>query len=191
MPERIPGLNNVVQSVRVVYETDPAVARAMLPKPLVPAERPEVFLQFANVEMHVSAGNVIKVGALTCAIMCEYEGKKGGYVYVMAMEGESVVTGGRERYGEPKKIAETTFKKDGNKVKATVSRRGITFFELEGEIGADLGQPAPFEEHFFCYKGMPSISTLGEYDGEVFLTQLNWKRNYTARHAFAGHFQFH
>ena len=40
MPERIPGLNNVVQSVRVVYETDPAVARAMLPKPLVPAERP-------------------------------------------------------------------------------------------------------------------------------------------------------
>ena len=71
MPERIPGLNNVVQSVRVVYETDPAVARAMLPKPLVPAERPEVFLQFANVEMHVSAGNVIKVGALTCAIMCK------------------------------------------------------------------------------------------------------------------------
>ena len=97
MPERIAGLNNIVQSVRVVYETDPAVVRAMLPKPLVPAERPEVFLQFANVEMHIAAGNVIKVGALTCAIMCEYEGKKGGYVYVMAMEGESVVTGGRER----------------------------------------------------------------------------------------------
>ncbi len=190
MPDRIAGLNNVVQSVRVVYETDPAVVRAMLPKPLVPAERPEVFLQFASVEMHISAGNVIKVGALTCAIMCEYEGKKGGYVYVMAMEGESVVTGGRERYGEPKKIAETTFSKDGNKVKATVSRRGITFFELEGEIGADLGKPAPFEEHFFCYKGMPSISTLGEYDGEVFLTQLNWKRNYTARHAFEGGIKF-
>ena len=44
MPARIAGLNNTVQTVRVLYETDPEIARAMLPKPLQPCARPEVYL---------------------------------------------------------------------------------------------------------------------------------------------------
>ena len=191
MPARIPGLNNTVQTVRVLYETDPEIARAMLPKPLEPCARPEVYLQFADVAMHVDAETTIHIGALTCAVMCEYEGRRGGYVFVMAMEGESVVTGGRERYGEPKKIAQTTFLKDGDRVQASCERRGIQFFELEGTIGAPLDLPLQFDEHFYCYKGMPAIATLGEFDGDVFLTQLNWKRNYSERRAFDGRIQFH
>ena len=191
VPQRTGGLDNTVRTVRVLYETDPAVIRAMLPKPLVAAARPEIFLQFAHVAMHVSPGNTVEIGALTCAIMCEYEGVPGGYVYVMAMEGESVVTSGRERFGEPKKIAATTFEKNGNHVRATVTRHGITFFEVEGDIGEDLGKPDPFEEYFYCYKGLPSITTPGEFDGDVYLTRLNWKRNYNSRHKFDGEIKFH
>ena len=38
-------LNNTVRSIRAVYETEPEIAAALLPKPLVPIERPEIFLQ--------------------------------------------------------------------------------------------------------------------------------------------------
>ena len=69
MPDRIAGLNNIVQSVRVVYETDPAVVRAMLPKPLVAAERPEVFLQFAKVDARLQRGQLLyEPGGGQCSI---------------------------------------------------------------------------------------------------------------------------
>lgn len=189
-PARSASLNNTVRTVRVVYETDPEIVSAMLPKPLVASARPEVFMQFANVAMHVTPEHTIEIGALTCALRCEYEGTPGGYVYVMAMEGETVVTSGRERFGEPKKVAETTFEKNGNHVRATVTRHGITFFEIDGMIGQDLGKPQPFEEYFYCYKGLPSITTPGEFDGDVWLTRLDWKRDYSAQHSFDGTVRF-
>ncbi|AGH51112.1 acetoacetate decarboxylase family protein [Edaphosphingomonas fennica] len=185
------SLNNTVRTVRATYETDAEIVRAMLPRPLVPAARPEVFLQFAHVAMHVTPETTVEIGALTLGLMCDYEGTPGGYVFHMAMEGESVVTSGRERFGEPKKIAETTFEKDGNHVRATCTRHGITYFEVDGTIGEDQGKPEPFEEYFYCYKGLPSISTPGEFDGDVFLTRLNWKRNYSLKRRFDGQIRFH
>jgi len=185
------GLNNTVRTVRALYETDAEIVRAMLPQPLVPAARPEVFLQFAHVAMHVTPETTVEIGALTLGLMCTYEGTPGGYVFHMAMEGESVVTSGRERFGEPKKIAETTFEKDGDRVRATCSRHGITYFEVDGTLAEDLGKPEPFEEYFYCYKGLPSITTPGEFDGDIFLTRLNWKRNYSSKHRFDGEVRFH
>jgi acetoacetate decarboxylase len=184
------GLNNSVRTVRALYETDPAIARALLPRPLVAAARPEIFLQFAHVAMHVTPETTVEIGALTLGVMCEYEGTPGGYVFHMAMEGESVVTSGRERFGEPKKIAATTFEKNGDHVRATCSRHGITYFEVDGVLGSDQGKPDPFEEYFYCYKGLPSISQPGEFDGDVYLTRLNWKRDYNMKHAFNGEIRF-
>lgn len=179
-------LNNTVRGIRATYETDPEIARAMLPQPLVGIERPEVFVQMVHVAMHVSEDRTIEIGALTTGINCTYEGKPGAYCFHMAMEGESVVTSGRERFGEPKKIADTTFVKNGDHVKATCTRHGITYFEIEGTIGDDTDKPLSFEEHIFCYKGMPSIDEPGEFDGDVFLTRLNWEREYTLRKAMNG-----
>lgn len=180
------ALNNTVRCVRGVYETDAEVARALLPQPLAGIETPEIFFQFAHVAMHVTPERTIEIGALTLGVNCTYEGQAGAYCFHMAMEGESVVTSGRERFGEPKKIAQTTFEKTGDHVRATVTRHGITYFEIEGDIGAENEAPRQFEEHLFCFKGMPSIATPGEFDGEVFLTRLDWKRNYTTRRNFDG-----
>ena len=184
---RTPGaLRNTVRGVRATYETDPAIYRAMLPQPLEAIDRPEIFLQMVNVAMHVTEDRTVEIGALTVGVHCTYEGQPGAYCFHMAMEGESVVTSGRERFGEPKKIAETSFTRDGDRVKATCSRHGITYFEVEGVIGEANDNPKQFEEFLFCYKGMPSIETPGEFDGEVFLTRLDWKRNYTDRRNMTG-----
>jgi acetoacetate decarboxylase len=104
----------------------------------------------------------------------------------MAMEGESVVTSGRERFGEPKKIAVTSFEKDGDHIRATCSRHGITYFTIEGDIGAENANPRQFEEHLYCYKGLVGIADPTTFDGDVYLTRLDWKRNYTTRRDMTG-----
>lgn len=180
------ALRNTVRGVRATYETDAEVVRALLPQPLVAVERPEVWVQLAHVAMHVTEERTVEIGALTMGINATYEGTPGAYCFHMAMEGETVVTSGRERFGEPKKIAETSFERQGDHVRATCSRHGITYFEIEGTIGEELDAEKQFEEYLFCYKGLPSIDTPGEFDGDVFLTRLNWKRNYTTRRAMTG-----
>ena len=186
-PVRAAGmLRNTVHGIRATYDTDAEVIEALLPRPLEPIERPEIFLQFVHVKMHVTETDTMEIGALTMGVSCTHEGAPGAYCFHMAMEGETVVTSGRERFGEPKKIAQTHFSQDGDRVRATCERHGIAYFEIEGEIGADADEPLQFEEHLFCYKGMPSIEHESGFDGDVFLTRLNWERNYTRRRVMTG-----
>lgn len=172
-------LNNTVRSVRAIYETDPEIAAALLPRPLEPFERPEIYVQFAHVAMHVSEAETVTIGAATVAVNCYYKGKKGGYVLAMPMEGEFVVISGREIFGEPKKIGAVDFEVSERKFKVAVTRHDIPFLEIRGEIGDSRG-PAEFTEHFYCHKALPAIDRSGGFDGDVFLTRLNWKRNYTS-----------
>jgi acetoacetate decarboxylase len=185
-PIRAAALNNTVRSIRATYETDPAVYAAMLPRPLTALDRPEIFVQLAHVAMHVSPERTIEIGALTMGVMCDYEGQRGAYCFHMAMEGESVVTSGRERFGEPKKIAVTSFEKNGDHVRATCSRHGITYMTIEGDIGASNDGARQFEEYLYCYKALQGIQDPGSFDGDVFLTRLDWKRNYTTRRDMTG-----
>ena len=177
-------VNNTVESIRALYETEPELARALLPRPLKPAEEPHVFVQFANVAMHFSEDRTVEIGAATVGVACTHEGRYGYYVLAMPMEGEFVVIGGREKYGEPKKLAETSFSIDGGYVNAKVTRHGVTFLELDGTIGEESDKPKQFTECFYCYKALPAAvpetSDNGGFDGNVLLTMLTWERSYTS-----------
>jgi acetoacetate decarboxylase len=173
-----------VQSIRALYETEPEIAKAVLPRPLVPADSPEIFVQFANVAMHFSPTRTVRIGAATVGVACTHEGRAGYYVLAMPMEGEFVVIGGREKYGEPKKIAETEFSIDGDHVNAKVTRHGVTFLELKGTVGAPSSSPKRFTEYFYCYKALPAAvpedNRNGGFDGDVLLTMLTWERDYSS-----------
>ena len=177
-------IRHSVQSIRALYETEPEIAKALLPRPLEPASAPEIFVQFANVAMHFSEDRTVEIGAATVGVACSYEGRPGYYVIAMPMEGEFVVIGGREKYGEPKKLAETAFSIDGDHVNAKVTRHGVTFLELDGKIGAPADSPKQFTEHFYCYKALPAAvpdtNDNGGFDREVLLTMLTWERDYSS-----------
>lgn len=184
-------LRHSVQSIRALYETEPEIAKALLPRPLVPAAAPEIFVQFANVAMHFSKERTVQIGAATVGVACSHEGRAGYYVLAMPMEGEFVVIGGREKYGEPKKIAETAFSIDDDRLNAKVTRHGVTFLELDGKIGAPSNGPKQFTEYFYCYKALPAAvpesNENGGFDGEVLLTMLTWERDYSSlRHIEEG-----
>jgi acetoacetate decarboxylase len=180
---------HTVRSLRALYTTHPEIVAALLPRPLVPGVRPQIFVQFAHVAMHLTPERTVTIGAATVGVSCLHEGQPGYYVLAMPMEGEFVVIGGREKFGEPKKIAETRFELgdevDGRRrVNAQVTRQGVTFLELGGLVGEPLDRPKQFTEHFFCFKGMPTCepakNTNGGFDGEVFLTRLVWERDYSS-----------
>lgn len=178
------GTRHTVQSLRALYETEPEIAAALLPRPLEPADSPGIFVQFASVAMHLSPERTVQIGAATVGVACSYEGRRGYYVLAMPMMGEFVVIGGREKYGEPKKIAETRFSLEDGRVNAQVRRHGVTFLELAGTVGEETGGPRQFTEYFYCYKALPACrpeqGENGGFDGDVLLTMLTWERDYTS-----------
>lgn len=172
-------LNSTVKSLRAIYLTEPEIARALIPQPLVAADEPEVFVQYGLTTMHRDELDDVCINAVTVAVKCSYKDTQGFYVIAMPMEGEFVVITGREMFGEPKKIA-TSVGMDivDGRITTRMGRHGIDFLEMRGKLGKSL-PPRKFTEHMFCYKALPAIDGSRGFDGEVLLTRLNWERNYT------------
>src|SRR5919198_66845 len=118
-----------------IYETDPEIVAAVLPPPLKPIDEPLVRLTIATVD--VGRGYPI-FGAGTFAVMCEHEGTIGDYALVMPMTTEQSVIGGRETFGEPKKLAEVTLVRQGDSIRGAFTRMGIDFVEVIGKTVEEL-----------------------------------------------------
>ena len=153
----------VAHSVQHFYETDPGVVAELLPPPLSPSERPEVW---------VSIGHMpdIDLGVAQVAAACRYGNEDGWYCLHLPMSTEAAVVGGRERYGENKKIADIRFNRDGDHIEAGVTRYGITYLEFVGDTVERLETP-PTEvvpHYYFKY----SLAADGHgYDHEPLLVR--------------------
>ena len=90
-------------SLTAIYETDPDAVAAVLPPPLEPTDQPLVRVTVATVDI---GRGLPPFGAGTFAVQARHEGTVGNYPLVMPMTTEQSVIGGRETFGEPKKLAE-------------------------------------------------------------------------------------
>ena len=176
-PKQSALTSHTVRSFRAIYKTDPEIAGAVVPKPLTPSSDGHIFVQFAHVMMHVSPEKTIEIGAVTVGVKVSYEAGDGYYVLAMPMEGDFVVIGGRETFGEPKKIAKVNFKVEKDLLDVSVNRHNIDFLSMKGRIGQSKG-PQKFTELLYCYKALPTIDRTG-FESDPLLVQLEWKRNYT------------
>ena len=173
-------LNSSVQSIRCEYETDPAVAAAVVPKPLEPLERPEVCVTFSRVAIHLSPELTIEIGSAIFGVKVRYDGVEGIYLITMPMSTEQAVVPGRETYGEPKKIAQIDFTQEGggrgDRVFSRVSRMGMPYLTATGRLGRSLG-PRKFTEYGYCFKALPSCEKQRDFDGDPLLVRLEWKHD--------------
>ncbi len=125
-----------------VYETDPGLIAEVLPPPLVATDEPLVKVTLATVDM----GRGIPVfGAGTFAVQARHDDQVGYYPLVMPMTTEQAVVGGRETYGEPKKLGDVTLEREGDRVRGAFSRMGVTFVEIAGTVSGELALPP--EDH--------------------------------------------
>ncbi|MGO8872873.1 MAG: acetoacetate decarboxylase family protein [Acidimicrobiales bacterium] len=121
------------RALTVVFETDPEIVASVLPKPLEPAA-PTARLRIAVVDM----GTGLKpFGAGWFGVRARHGEVEGEYALFMPMSTEQATVGGRETFGEPKKIGEVTVDLDGEQVKGRIARMGSTVAELVGTVGAE------------------------------------------------------
>ncbi len=167
-------LSSTVRSLRAVYETDPAIAASVTPRPLSASPRGEVHVTFSHVAMHIRTGLTIEIGSGVFGVRASYDGIEGTYLLTMPMTAEQAVLGGRDTFGEPKKIAQIEFERDGDAVSARALRLAIPYLEVRGVVRESL--PArEWSEYGYCYKALPSCEKAGGFDGDPLLVRLEWK----------------
>src|SRR6516165_7655170 len=121
-------------AVTVVWETDPEVIKAVLPPPLEPSDA-TARIRFATVDM----GTGIPVfGAGWFGVRARHGRVEGEYALFMPMTTEQATIGGRETYGEPKKIGAVTITVDGDQIDARFDRMGFPLAVLDGTLGSPI-----------------------------------------------------
>ncbi|KIZ17915.1 acetoacetate decarboxylase family protein [Streptomyces natalensis] len=142
--------------VVAVWETDPDAVAAVLPPPLEPTARPLVRVTVSTVALPG-----YPLGAGSFAVAAAHRGTEGWYPLVMPMTHERALTGGREVFGEPKKLGEVTVERDGPAVRAALARHGIAFVEIRGAVGDPLPLPEPAQKTDFYFKFLPAVDGSG------------------------------
>lgn len=170
----------VSKGLDIVYETDPEIIAAVLPPPLKPAAEPLVRVQIMGVT--IGDGEMFASGNFT--VRATHEGTEGAYCLFMPQATEPIVVGGRETYGEPKKIADIRLEQDGDRVTASVSRYGVSLISVEGTLGAEqTPPPAGIElEYYLKYLRDPS----GDGLTDPHLVYCEYDREVIAQRAFEG-----
>lgn len=171
-------LSSSMRQIRAEYETDERIYRALVAKPLEPVATPTVCVTFTDIAMHVSDSRTIAIGAAVFGVKASYDGVEGVSLITMPMTTEQAVVPGRETYGEAKKIAQIELHKDGDRVRASVSRMGFTYLSAEGTIGKAIG-PREFTQHGYCFKMFPSCEQHKSFDFDPLLIRLNWLQKHT------------
>lgn len=149
--------------VVAVWETDPDGVAAVLPPPLKPTARPLARVNISKVDLPG-----YPLGAGSFAVAAAHGAVDGWYPLVMPMTHERALTGGREVFGEPKKLGEVTLDRDGSGLRAALGRHGIDFVEVRGTVDADLPLPEPSRKTDFYFKFLPAVDGSG-FDGDPLL----------------------
>ncbi len=154
--------------LEVVYLTDPEIHAAVLPPPLTAPPEPRVRVHFTRIEV---GGHLHEI---VCSFLLDamYGDQLGQFCAVMPIDLETAVTPSRETYGEPKKLAQMECSREGNHVKASITRQGVTIIEVVGDVTDELAVPAPYEVVQFWYKFLPAVSGVG-FDAGPFLITLH------------------
>jgi acetoacetate decarboxylase len=147
------------------YETDPDIIASVLPKPLEPTE-PHVRINIAYVEMPTGP-----LGAGTFSVKCRHGDVEGCFDLLMIMTTEAAVVGGRETFGEPKKIGDAALRHEGGEVVGTMSRKGIDIVEIRGRVAEALPLEPRSERFAFYYKFLLDPAG-GGFDGDPSLVHV-------------------
>jgi acetoacetate decarboxylase len=161
-------------SLEVVYRTDPDLLAQVLPPPLTPPERPRVHVRITDIDLtfgdfrHKELVGYYAVDAV-------HEGQPGEYPLLIPIDLESAIAISRERFGEPKKLAEIELTRNGDHVEGRMTRQGVTFVEIIGSVTERLPVPEPYPARQFWYKFLPAVSGAG-FDGDPLLVRLEQVR---------------
>jgi acetoacetate decarboxylase len=162
-------------SLEVVYTTDPAVLAEALPPPLLPPPEPRVHVRITDIDLDFPGVYRHKEMVGYFAVDAVYEGVLGEYPLLIPIDLESAVGVSRERFGEPKKLAQIELVRQGDHVEGRMTRHDVTFVEIVGDVSGHLPVPAPYPATQFWYKFLPAVDGNG-FDAGPFLVRVDQVR---------------
>jgi acetoacetate decarboxylase len=136
------------EAVTVTYLTDPEIVAEVLPRPLTPAAEPivRVSLQRVAIEGRPPFGSAV------FSVAARHGEVEGDYPLFMPQSTEQSVVGGRETFGEPKKLGQIDVMRDGDLVEAAVTRLGHPLIRMSGRIAGPLDPPPDQANIEFYFK---------------------------------------
>lgn len=167
----LPSLPNL----EVVYLTDPAALAEVIPAPLTVPEQPRVHVRITDIDLTFGQHRHKELVAFF-AVDAVLDGDQGEYPLLIPIDLEPAVAISRERFGEPKKLCDMTLTRDPDgRVHGAVTRQGVTFIEINGQVTGDLPVPAPYPARQFWFKFMPAVEGIG-FDGDPLLVRMEQVR---------------
>lgn len=162
-------------ALEAVYLTDPEALAEVLPPPLTPPARPLVHVRVTDIDLRFGEHRHKELVGYF-AVDAELDGEPGEYPLLIPIDLESAVAISRERYGEPKKLADIALTRTAEgEVRAAITRQGVTFIEMAGRITGALPVPAPYPARQFWFKFSPAVSGAG-FDGDPLLVRMEQLR---------------
>ncbi|HWC37798.1 MAG TPA: acetoacetate decarboxylase family protein [Acidimicrobiales bacterium] len=143
------------------YLTDPDVIAAVLPPPVEPGSEPQVKVTIATVDI----AGYPTFGAGSFSVRAHHEGTEGWYALLMPMTTEQSVIGGRETFGEPKKLGQVTLEREADRVVGRIARMGVDIVTVAGRVSGALELPGEENRTDFYFKFLPSPDGKG-FDSE-------------------------
>jgi len=172
------GLSNAVPplpSLEVVYLTDPGALAEVLPPPLTAPAQPRVHVRITDIDLKFGDYHYKEMVGFF-AVDALLDGEPGEYPLLIPIDLEHAIAISRERFGEPKKLADITLtRSDAGVVNGTITRNGVTFIEISGRVTGDLPVPEPYPARQFWYKFSPAVHGTG-FDGDPLLVVMEQVR---------------
>ena len=114
-----------VSQLMVAFETDAAVLRQLVPKPLTPNKDNLVFASVADF-LCSGFGRYLEAHIFTHAT---YKRRLVNFSLYLVLDNDVAICGGREIWGFPKKLGRLTLDSTDDVVRGTVERGGITLVD--------------------------------------------------------------
>jgi acetoacetate decarboxylase len=128
-------------------------------------------------------------GAGWFGVRARHGSQEGEYALFMPMTTEQATVGGRETYGEPKKIGAVAIDIDGDQVHAHMERMGFPLAEIRGTFGEPI-EIAPRDKTDFYFKLSPSPDGKG-FDTEPALVHVHRHEEAREGRAIDGTLELH
>lgn len=148
------------EAVTVTYLTDPEIVAAVLPPPLTPTDEPIVRISLQRVAIDGRP----PFGSAVFSVAARHGDIDGDYPLFMPQSTEQSVVGGRETFGEPKKLGQISVDRDDDLVEARVSRLGFDLVVVLGRVSGEAPLPPDQVNTEFYFKFLRSPSGRGITD---------------------------
>ena len=120
-------------------EIDVDVARTWIPSSLRLAKSTATI--FTAWFPETSFGSVYREAGLFLHV--EHLGRPAVFSPWMVVDDDVALISGRELLGYPKKLADLSWSLDGDRIRASASRRGAELVRMEGTVGKRIAEPPP------------------------------------------------